>query len=101
VKLTGAQALIQSLCDHGTEIVFGIPGGVMIPGYDALYDCKDLKHMLMRHEQGAAHAADGTRRHPAKWASASPRPGLGQPISSQGLLTRIWTRFRWWLSPDR
>jgi len=66
LKITGAQALIRSLCDHGTEIVFGIPGGVMIPIYDALYDCKTLRHMLMRHEQGAAHAAEGYARASGK-----------------------------------
>lgn len=66
MKITGAQALIRSLCDHGTEIVFGIPGGVMIPIYDALYDCKTLRHMLMRHEQGAAHAAEGYARASGK-----------------------------------
>lgn len=66
MKITGAQALIRSLCDHGVEIVFGIPGGVMIPIYDALYDCKELEHMLMRHEQGAAHAADGYARASGK-----------------------------------
>ena len=66
MKITGAQALLRSLCDHGTKIVFGIPGGVMLPIYDALYDCKDLKHMLMRHEQGAAHAADGYARASGK-----------------------------------
>lgn len=66
MKISGAQALIRSLCEQGTEIVFGIPGGVVIPVYDALYDCKDLQHMLMRHEQGAAHAADGYARASGK-----------------------------------
>lgn len=66
MKVTGAQALIKSLCEHGTEVVFGIPGGVMLPIYDALYDCKDLQHMLMRHEQCAAHAADAYARASGK-----------------------------------
>lgn len=62
MKLTGAQALIRSLIDQGVEHIFGIPGGQIIPVYDALYDCKELQHMLMRHEQGAAHAADAYAR---------------------------------------
>ncbi|MBI2844560.1 MAG: biosynthetic-type acetolactate synthase large subunit [Armatimonadetes bacterium] len=66
MKITGAQALIKSLCDHGTKMIFGIPGGVMLPIYDALYDCTDLEHMLMRHEQGAAHAADAYARASGK-----------------------------------
>jgi acetolactate synthase-1/2/3 large subunit len=66
MKMTGAQTLVQSLADHGVEIIFGIPGGVAIPIYDALYDCKGLRNMLMRHEQGAAHAADGYARATGK-----------------------------------
>jgi len=64
--MNGANALIQSLVDQGVEIIFGIPGGVMIPIYDALYERKDLRNMLMRHEQGAAHAADGYARATGK-----------------------------------
>ena len=60
--MNGANALIQSLVDQGVDMVFGIPGGVMIPIYDALYGRKDLRNMLMRHEQGASHAADGYAR---------------------------------------
>lgn len=66
MKMNGANALIQSLVDNGVEIVFGIPGGVMIPIYDALYGRTDLRNMLMRHEQGAAHAAEGYSRATGK-----------------------------------
>ncbi len=66
MKLTGAQALIRALVDQGTRHIFGIPGGGIIPIYDALYDCKDLDHMLMRHEQGGAHAADAYARASGK-----------------------------------
>jgi acetolactate synthase I/II/III large subunit len=65
------------LVDQGTEVVFGIPGGVMLPIYDALYDRKDLRHILMRHEQGAAHAADG-------YARASGRVGVCFATSGPG-----------------
>ena len=59
--MTGAQILIQGLLDEGTEHVFGYPGGAIMPTYDVLYDAP-LTHILTRHEQGAAHAADGYAR---------------------------------------
>ena len=64
--MNGANALIQSLVDHGVDTIFGIPGGVMIPIYDALYGRKDISNMLMRHEQGASHAAEGYSRATGK-----------------------------------
>ncbi|MBM3704920.1 MAG: biosynthetic-type acetolactate synthase large subunit, partial [Actinobacteria bacterium] len=60
-KITGAQMLIRCLKAEGVEVIFGFPGGVVIPIYDALFD-SDLRHILVRHEQGAAHAADGYAR---------------------------------------
>src|SRR5437879_12515507 len=57
-RLTGAQALIRSLEEEGVEVVFGIPGGAILPAYDPLVDSK-LRHILTRHEQGAGHAAEG------------------------------------------
>ncbi len=56
--LTGAQALVESLERVGVEVVFGIPGGAILPAYDPLYDSK-IRHILVRHEQGAGHAAEG------------------------------------------
>ncbi|CAL8973068.1 Acetolactate synthase large subunit IlvB1 [Propionicimonas sp. T2.31MG-18] len=56
--LTGAQALVESLERVGVEVVFGIPGGAILPAYDPLYDSK-VRHILVRHEQGAGHAAEG------------------------------------------
>ena len=61
LKITGAKALVKSLEDEGTEILFGIPGGVMLPVFDALSGSK-IRKVLTRHEQGAAHAADGYAR---------------------------------------
>lgn len=87
MKVTGAQALVRSLCDHGTEIIFGIPGGVMLPIYDALYDCKDLKHMLMRHEQGAAHAADAYSRASGKIGVCFATSGPGATNLVTGIAT--------------
>jgi acetolactate synthase-1/2/3 large subunit len=59
--MTGAAILIKSLEDEGIKTVFGLPGGKVIPLYDALYD-SPIDHVLMRHEQAAAHAADGFSR---------------------------------------
>lgn len=60
MKITGAQAIMESLLKEGVDVIFGYPGGAIMPVYDALYDYKDkIKHVLVRHEQGAAHAAEG------------------------------------------
>src|SRR3989338_3963917 len=66
-KMTGAQAVMESLLHAGTEVIFGYPGGAIMPIYDALYDYKDkIRHILVRHEQGAAHAAEGFARATGK-----------------------------------
>ncbi|SDT31738.1 acetolactate synthase large subunit [Microlunatus soli] len=57
--LTGAQALVRSLERVGADVVFGIPGGAILPAYDPLYDSDAVRHILVRHEQGAGHAAEG------------------------------------------
>ncbi|MGI8458655.1 MAG: acetolactate synthase large subunit [Propionibacteriaceae bacterium] len=56
---TGAQSLVRSLEEVGAETVFGIPGGAILPAYDPLYDSTKVRHILVRHEQGAGHAAEG------------------------------------------
>ena len=62
-KITGAEALIKSLIAEGVDRIFGYPGGAIMPVYDRLYDYADqLKHILVRHEQGATHAAQGYAR---------------------------------------
>ncbi len=64
-KINGAQMLIKCLKEEGVEVIFGFPGGKVIPIYDAIFD-SDIKHILVRHEQGAAHAADGYARATGK-----------------------------------
>jgi len=76
VKMSGAKALIESLKKQKVEVIFGIPGGYVLPIYDVLYD-SDIKHILMRHEQCAAHAADG-------YARASGRVGVCMSTSGPG-----------------
>ena len=63
--MKGSQAIVKALQEEGCEVIFGYPGGVVIPFYDALFD-GDLHHVLVRHEQGAAHAADGYARASGK-----------------------------------
>ncbi|MEV0049148.1 acetolactate synthase large subunit [Saccharopolyspora shandongensis] len=77
VKLTGAQALVRSLEAVGCEIVFGIPGGTILPSYDPLLDSKKVRHVLVRHEQGAGHAATG-------YAQATGKVGVCMATSGPG-----------------
>lgn len=66
-KITGAEAVVRCLLEEGVEVMFGYPGGAIMPVYDALYDYqKQLKHVLTRHEQGAVHAAQGYARSSGK-----------------------------------
>ena len=63
MKITGSKAVIESLVKEKVKVIFGYPGGANMPIYDALYDYKDkIRHVLVRHEQGATHAAEGYAR---------------------------------------
>src|ERR1700760_4347555 len=75
--ITGAQSLIRSLEAAGVEIIFGIPGGAILPAYDPLFDSKQIKHVLVRHQQGAGHAAQG-------YAMATGRVGVCMATSGPG-----------------
>jgi acetolactate synthase-1/2/3 large subunit len=66
MKMTGAQMICESLVKEGVEVIFGILGGALLPLYDALPQYPQLRHILVRHEQGAAHAADGYARATGK-----------------------------------
>ncbi len=66
MKMTGAQILCEGLVKEGTEVIFGFPGGAVLPLYDTLPQYPQLRHILVRHEQGAAHAADGYARATGK-----------------------------------
>ncbi|MCL6473177.1 MAG: biosynthetic-type acetolactate synthase large subunit [Firmicutes bacterium] len=66
MRMTGAEALIKSLEKEGVDVIFGYPGGVVLPIYDALYSCKTIRHVLVRHEQCAGHAADAYARATGK-----------------------------------
>ena len=75
-QITGAQSLIRSLETAGVEVVFGIPGGAILPAYDPLFD-SSIRHILVRHEQGAATRPRATRWPPAGSASCIATSGPG------------------------
>src|SRR5438552_6447249 len=62
MKMSGAQIMLECLRQEGVRHIFGYPGGAVLPIYDALYGYRDIEHILVRHEQGAAHMADGYAR---------------------------------------
>ena len=59
MKIAGNDILIQSLINEGVEYIFGYPGGAALHIYDSIFNQKEMQHILVRHEQGATHAADG------------------------------------------
>jgi len=77
VPMTGAQSLVRSLEEIGCEVVFGIPGGTILPAYDPLLDSTKVRHVLVRHEQGAGHAATG-------YAQATGKVGVCMATSGPG-----------------
>ena len=79
MQLTGAQALIKSLEMEHTEVIFGLPGGAILPAYDPLLD-SPIRHVLVRHEQGAGHMAEGYARRdrPSRRGHGHERSGRHQ-----------------------
>ena len=82
MKLAGNDMLIQSLVDEGVEFLFGYPGGAALHIYDAIFNQNELQHILVRHEQGATHAADG-------YARATGKPGVVLVTSGPGATNAI------------
>jgi len=87
MEITGAQALLESLKKEGVDIIFGYPGGSVLPIYDALYNEKGIRHILVRHEQGAAHAADGYARSTGKVGVCLATSGPGATNLVTGIAT--------------
>jgi len=81
-EMSGGEIFIQALLDEGVEVVFGYPGGVVLGVYDVLYRSSGLRHILIRHEQGGAHAADG-------YARATGRPGVVLVTSGPGATNTV------------
>lgn len=82
MELTGAEIFVQCLKDEGVDHIFGYPGGAVLHIYDALYQQKDVEHILVRHEQGAVHAAEG-------YAKSSQKPGVALVTSGPGATNAI------------
>ena len=83
--MTGAEAVIKALVDNGVEVIFGYPGGAVLPLYDALFENKKIKHILVRHEQAAVHAAEGYARSTGKVGCVLVTSGPGATNAITGL----------------
>jgi acetolactate synthase-1/2/3 large subunit len=84
-QMTGAEMVMQALADQGVKHIFGYPGGAVLPIYDALFDQQKVQHILVRHEQGAVHAAEGYARSTGKVGCVLVTSGPGATNSVTGL----------------
>src|SRR5436305_3569055 len=84
-EMTGAEMVIAALVDQGVEHIFGYPGGAVLPIYDALFAQDKLRHILVRHEQGAVHAAEGYARSTGKVGAVLVTSGPGATNAVTGL----------------
>ncbi len=85
-QLTGSEIVLRALRDQGVDIVFGYPGGAVLPIYDSLFQQNDVRHVLVRHEQGAVHAAEGYARSTGKVGCVLVTSGPGATNAVTGLL---------------
>ncbi len=83
--ITGAEAVIKALVENGVEVIFGYPGGAVLPLYDAIFDNKNIKHILVRHEQAAVHAAEGYARSTGRVGCVLVTSGPGATNAITGL----------------
>ena len=81
-EMTGAEIVVRALKDHGVKHIFGYPGGAVLPIYDALFQDNEVQHILVRHEQGAAHAAEG-------YARSTGKPGVMLVTSGPGATNAV------------
>ena len=81
-QMTGAKMVVQALKDQGVEVVFGYPGGAVLPIYDEIFQQNDIRHILVRHEQGAVHMAEG-------YARSTGRPGVVLVTSGPGATNAV------------
>ena len=80
--MTGAEIVVKALKDQGVEVVFGYPGGAVLPIYDEIFKQNDIKHILVRHEQGATHMAEG-------YARSTGKPGVVLVTSGPGATNAV------------
>ncbi|HDR28572.1 MAG TPA: acetolactate synthase 3 large subunit [Rhodovulum sp.] len=81
-QMTGAKMVVQALKDQGVEVIFGYPGGAVLPIYDELFQQNDIRHILVRHEQGAVHMAEG-------YARSTGKPGVVLVTSGPGATNTV------------
>ena len=84
-QMTGAEMVVEALKDQGVEVLFGYPGGAVLPIYDVLFHQEKVQHILVRHEQGAAHAAEGYARSSGKVGVLLVTSGPGATNTITGL----------------
>src|SRR5579871_6424861 len=85
VELSGAEIVLAALKDQGVEVIFGYPGGAVLPIYDALFKQNAIRHILVRHEQAAVHAAEGYARSTGKVGCVLVTSGPGATNAVTGL----------------
>lgn len=88
-QMTGAEMVIKAMLDNGTDVVFGYPGGAVLPIYDALFKQNRLRHILVRHEQGAGHAAEGYARSTGKVGALLVTSGPGATNTVTALMDAL------------
>src|SRR6056297_1050493 len=81
-QMTGAEIVVKALRDQGVEVVFGYPGGAVLPIYDEIFKQNDIRHVLVRHEQGATHMAEG-------YARSTGKPGVVLVTSGPGATNTV------------
>ena len=84
-QMTGAEMVIQALIDQGVDTIFGYPGGAVLPIFDELFQQEEVRHILVRHEQGAGHAAEGYARSTGKVGVVLVTSGPGATNAVTGL----------------
>ncbi len=87
--MTGARMVVQALKDQGVEVVFGYPGGAVLPIYDEIFQQNDIRHILVRHEQGAVHMAEGYARSTGKPGVVLVTSGPGATNAVTGLIDAL------------
>ena len=88
-QMTGAKMVVQALKEQGVEVVFGYPGGAALPIYDEIFLQNDIRHVLVRHEQGAVHAAEGYARSTGKPGVVLVTSGPGATNTVTGLMDAL------------
>src|SRR5579871_621801 len=87
--MTGAEMVLRALKDQGVEVIFGYPGGAVLPIYDALFKQNSIRHILVRHEQAAVHAAEGYARSTGKTGVVLVTSGPGATNAVTGLVDAL------------